>query len=926
MASSILSQTLQSVTVTKIEELAKQREYFEQCKADVLRDVDETGDPREKVAKLLNSFKDVDCFKRRDPDAAGKLRNIERWQQQSQYDSTVPLQAVQKFENTLRSILDIESRRFEFADLYARLLTEWIGSPGNGEPEPAFSPEDSSDSFEMVESIQKERLEQLREKFEKVVFEPLETNENDIEKYLSGLFQGDAGEKALKQLRGTVSWTGESMLEGGKLFDEQSLKWCVKALLKNELLNDDKKATLREFLKDEAVMNEIRDVLNMRFANLKNWSWGLGDKGMPVVPRQSLNGKWRVMMDDDVLQALLTHWIGTKWAVALKAALKSMTQFSGIWKRRTRLPSEEQSRKTYFQGINWYPNANESVEAERQRTYRDHFFLAPLPSKLFEEAGGYDDDDDVPESDPNKKSPKDIKQLLLRTLATEVLIRRSLDGEVAVVQSDFQWFATGIAHTSIFAVLRFLGFQEEWISFFKKALEPPLDMLTGEPVRIRKRGLPMAHVFEKFIGEIVLFFMDLAVNQESRMLLYRFHDDLWLCGSPARCAKAWQSMERFAKVMGLEFNKHKTGSVYLSNRKSKDSKIAQILPEGPVSMNFLTLDANSGQWVINQEHVQEHVGQLQKQLVGSKSVLEWIKTWNSCIGRFFSYTFGEAANCFGRGHLDTILQTHQKMQAFLFKGTKSSNAVTEHLKSMILSRFNVSDIPDSFLLAHESLGGLALRNPFIPLFLVRDTLIVDPQLRIQSFFEEEQKEYQNAKTDFESQTKQQRWRRYREVYPKEDEEADRAPGIDEEPSASTVVDPGKPSTSSRRLLWENAQSFWSFEEFIQWRECSSGPLYRAYQQLMAQPEKEDIVLAPEVERAWKELQGVGGSTPFTFGSSGAGGDVADKVDSEAAWTVQYHADEMFEKFGGIQVLDMSFLPLGVLKALKSRKVTWQMVL
>lgn len=346
-------------------------------------------------------------------------------------------------------------------------------------------------------------------------------------------------------------------------------------------------------------------------------------------------------MDDDVLQALLTHWIGTRWAVSLKASLDNLFSYGSIWKRKIHLPQEQTQLESFYHAPYYGSNQRESVGTERRDTYKNHFFLAPLPSRLFEEAGGYDDDDDQPKADPNKLSPKDIKQLLLRTLATETLVHRSLDGEVAVVQSDFQWFATGIPHTSIFAVLRFIGFQEEWITFFKKALEPPLNMLTGEPVRTRKRGLPMAHIFEKFIGEVVLFFMDLAVNQEAEMYLYRFHDDLWLCGKPDRCAKAWQSMEAFAKVMGLEFNKNKTGSVYLADRTAKDPNVVETLPKGTVSMNFLVLDPESGRWVINQEHVQEHVNQLQKQLLGSKSVLEWVKTWNSCIGRFFSYTFGE---------------------------------------------------------------------------------------------------------------------------------------------------------------------------------------------------------------------------------------------------------------------------------------------
>lgn len=310
-----------------------------------------------------------------------------------------------------------------------------------------------------------------------------------------------------------------------------------------------------------------------------------------------------------------------------KSTLRNLRYHESLWGTKSRLSDEEIAKRKYFQNDH---SLGSGVAAEREQVYMKDFFMAPLPSKLFEEAGGYDDDDDAPETDPDKKSPKDVKQLLLRTMATEVVMHRSLDGEVAVVQSDFQWFATGIAHTSIFAVMRFMGFSEEWLRFFKKALEPPMNMLDGQPARVRKRGLPMAHIFEKFLGELVLFFMDLAVSQNSEMLLYRFHDDLWLAGSPSKCAAAWKTMTEFASVMGLEFNKAKTGSVYLTEgERSKDPKVVEALPEGPVVMNFLVLDPGSGSWMINQEHVQQHVKQLQKQLDGSKSVLQWIRTWNS---------------------------------------------------------------------------------------------------------------------------------------------------------------------------------------------------------------------------------------------------------------------------------------------------------
>jgi hypothetical protein len=78
--------------------------------------------------------------------------------------------------------------------------------------------------------------------------------------------------------------------------------------------------------------------------------------------------------------------------------------------------------------------------------------------------------------------------------------------------------------------------------------------------------------------------------------------------------------------------------------------------------------------------VDAHVAQLQKQLANCDSILSWIQTWNSCIDRFFSHTFGEPAFCFGRQHVDSILSTHKRIQSALF-GTSN---VTSHLMSMIL--------------------------------------------------------------------------------------------------------------------------------------------------------------------------------------------------------------------------------------------------
>ena len=279
-SSSVLSETLQSITVTKIRELEKQKQSYVAHKKKVIDSAeDESNDIQTRISILSKGIEDT--IPRSDYLTRPKLENIARWTHQSVYDPSVPKTKLHDFEDQLRLYLDQGSRKLELAHVYSRLLTEWIKSSSSANIEPEdLEGSGSDESFEVVQDTQKARLEQLRDKFARVVFEPLETDEVEIDNYLLKLFEGDSGERSLKILRREVSDYGKWMLQDSFRLNDQSLKWCIKALLKNDLLNDEKKASLNDFLKDDAVLGEIRDVLNMRFRDLRDWNWNLGEEGM----------------------------------------------------------------------------------------------------------------------------------------------------------------------------------------------------------------------------------------------------------------------------------------------------------------------------------------------------------------------------------------------------------------------------------------------------------------------------------------------------------------------------------------------------------------------------------------------------------------------------------------------------------------------
>ncbi|KAL9116745.1 MAG: hypothetical protein Q9187_006726 [Circinaria calcarea] len=335
------------------------------------------------------------------------------------------------------------------------------------------------------------------------------------------------------------------------------------------------------------------------------------------------------------------------------------------------------------------------------------------------------------------------------------------------------------------------------------------------------------------MAHMARYFMDLAVNQEASMLLFRQHDDLWLCVPPQKCAKAWRTMQSFAKVMGVEFNKHKTGSVYLtSGGKIKDKEVLNSFPEGTVAVDFLQLiSPETGNWVINEEPVDAHVRQLQKQLAACTSVLSWVQTWNSCIGRFFGSTFGEPANCLGRAHVDNILETHQRMQQFLFSGENgTAKSVAEHLKQWISKRFGFTNVPDAFLFMPEHFGGLGLRNPFNSLFLVHGQFPKTPEQKMQEFFEQEREAYKATKATFDALGETGRRHRFRSIYPAGDGDSD-----------------------SRQFPGGDLDSFMTFEDFTHWRDSESHLLWRVYKDLREVPRKKDIWLSADVNGALRRL-------------------------------------------------------------------------
>ncbi|CRK22132.1 hypothetical protein BN1723_012586 [Verticillium longisporum] len=292
-----------------------------------------------------------------------------------------------------------------------------------------------------------------------------------------------------------------------------------------------------------------------------------------------------------------------------------------------------------------------------------------------------------------------------------------------------------------------------------------------------------------------------------------------------------------------------------------------------VVWGFLKLDAASGRFLLDQDKVSTHIDELRLQLDACKSVFDWIQAWNIYGSRFFSTNFGSLANCYSRAHVDSILQTFQRIQESLFPGV--SGGVGARLKQMIAERFGVQDVPDGYLYFPLSLGGLGLQNPFVPMFLLRESVLEDPGKVIDDYMTEEAARYRAARAAFES--------------PHDD--------LDGTNRMNRTVEDLKRDYPDLRN-----EQFFSYDEYTRYQERTSRALGRAFDEMRREP-------GPEPLREMED--GV------------CSGSAWQKLSAQERWVCRQHAKDMVSRFGGLAVVEQGLLPMGMMGMLRQSRFKWQ---
>ncbi|KAL2420071.1 hypothetical protein ABEF95_000363 [Exophiala dermatitidis] len=911
MAPSSLSETLLSITASKLKELKKQREQYETQKQELLLAAKSCTSELERTLVLLQGACRMDGIRLPDDDLpeadmrlSSELARTRRNQQlllgQASKDPALSSDLVLVTQHTLLEDLEMRSIRHAHADLFSQLVTEWLSASSNFnlESDAQGRIEESS-----PEIIGRKEMHEQRQQWESLVFSKSETDKAEIQHYLSRLFRSEKRvTNAFNDIENATRAFSRNLWQWRGLFDPASVETAIRGVLQTDLLPEDKAAILTSIRDNRELLQEVADILNIKYASLESWQWTTIDGSIPVQQRRQLNGKYRVFMDEDVLDALLLHVIGMKWAVHFKKCFTGCFR-STAWERPSRtIPKNDLFRREYFLGMN--ATSQETVAKTRRKQYEEDFLLTQLPVNEAEGVRGYGEEDDNTTA-PGRKSPAEIKQTLLHLVVTEALVARHLhpDTPHAIVRSDFQWFGPSLPHSTIFAVLEFFGVSDDWRAFFRKFLQAPLRFQDGPhgQSQVRQRGVPMSHALSDVFGEVVLFVMDFAVNKATQSYIYRLHDDFWLWGTEDVCLRGWQAMTAFASVMGIEFNSEKTGTVTwkggadaMTGQSSKAVSTPELgkhdqsvcsdklfLPKGAVRWGFLRLDAASVRFVIDQSMVDDHVEELKRQLSHCTSVFSWIQAYNAYMARFFSNNFGQPCNAFGREHVDSMIDTMARIQKTIF----SVGSVTDYLAKQVEEKFGVTGIPDGVWYWPVRLGGLELRNPLVPLYSMRETMRRSPEEILKGGLEADENAYIAAKLKFEQDGRR---------------------GYANDRRSSVPIDFG--------------DQFMSKEEYLRYREEHSIHLGTAYQKLLKIPQQYHMRQTQQLNSWLQDLDEIdtdsSSSTPTICKPWTS-------MDPYWKWILAVYGPRIMKKYGSVQIVNAAQVPMGMISVIRANKVRWQ---
>ncbi|KIJ50491.1 hypothetical protein M422DRAFT_245780 [Sphaerobolus stellatus SS14] len=279
-----------------------------------------------------------------------------------------------------------------------------------------------------------------------------------------------AAKEALEYLReDNTEWLGEK-LKKQKMSTVEVKRAMKEFLLTSDLLEEDSRAALREYLGDPDIIEEIKATLSVHLRSIDTWTWP--EEGSIISFRRHINGKCRTFSDPNLLNAIMLHHL----RMILQAQFKSF---------------ENKTRRAEQLGIK--PNRGQCIESATQKSHQHNFYLAQLPSTI-DAAVGYEkiNDKEYPPHDYYDRDPKKGCYSLDQDTLLSLIVTDSLP------------------HAAILHILKFLGVPEVWLNLFERFLKESIRLKVDptREVRAPKYGAATGYTLSTLFEEAVLFIMD----------------------------------------------------------------------------------------------------------------------------------------------------------------------------------------------------------------------------------------------------------------------------------------------------------------------------------------------------------------------------------------------------------------------------------
>lgn len=617
-------------------------------------------------------------------------------------------------------------RQRQYANLYGKLTNEWIDNLKAIENKPDSHV--TEDSWQVVDPNTKQKDSALslwrsqafspstpflRESFKGIldtIFSPF------VEKVRT---RHGEKESPLQSLRKHMKSYEIEHLNGTMLAN------TARNVLRAYVLTSEQKDELNNIIANRSVAEELASLLNMLIRDFDMWGWENGV--VPVIFRKMVNGKIREYYQESVITALLLQHVGSSFACHLRGGFRKFVD-SGKWKFTSDHTSRKEKIKRQYYFGDYYPDwgtisavsHGARVRDIRRNLFLSNFFCCQLPTSISHSNEGYSsskgDRGDVEEAEGDLSAfamgaPSRRKQLVLRLLTTEMNIAKYWKTPFAFLQCDFANFGQSLSHDVILELMEYIGVNKKWIKFFEVYLKAPVLLPGDKEPKIRTCGVPMGHTLSDALSEAVLFLYDVNVNQVTGHSLHRFHDDVYLWGSPKNINEGWNIMEELNKVVGLTFNKAKTAKVFLEfDAKENKCKARQ---EGELVWGNLKFNIDDQTWEPRFDEIDKAVDEAVPFFDSADSVLEWVNTWNSYTSGHVLSNLGDPSPCFGSKHLTDCAKYMEMFEGKLLKklGIKESS-VCDYVLHQIETRFPQSEsITAAFLLYPLERGGLELKLP-----------------------------------------------------------------------------------------------------------------------------------------------------------------------------------------------------------------------